>query len=40
MSKKSNGYQTNTAGVIKAPKQPKDQPTATVKKGRDLRTGK
>lgn len=35
-----NRYATNKAGVIKAPKAQKDEPKATVVKGKDLRSGK
>jgi hypothetical protein len=37
---KDNRYATNQAGVIKAPKTPKNEPKATVVKGKDLRSGK
>lgn len=35
-----NPYQTNKAGVIKAPNKPKDEPKVTKTTGKDLRVGK
>ena len=37
---KDNRFATNQGGVIKAPKPVKDQPSASVVKGNDLRGGK
>lgn len=40
MATKGNKYATNQGGVIKGEKPVKDQPKATVVKGKDLRSGK